>query len=67
MKKYIYQKFLLNCDYSDIDPNAYPSYEGSLEQILPFGERFSITDYGYPVVRKIKLATIDEIVDTEED
>ena len=67
MGKYIYQKFLLNCDYSDIDLNAFPAYEGPLEQVLPFGESFSIIDYGNPVVRKINLATIDEIVDTEED
>ena len=31
MSKYIYQKFLLNCNYEDININDFPVFEGDVK------------------------------------
>ncbi len=67
MKKYCYQKFLLNCDYEEIALNSVLKYNGDVELLLDYGEEYSLFDLGGKTVRKIKLNDLDSMIDTEDD
>ncbi|SFA88432.1 hypothetical protein SAMN05216249_10498 [Acetitomaculum ruminis DSM 5522] len=67
MSKYIYQKFLLNCEYEKINLSDYPITTKNLMEVPNFGEDYCIFDIGKEIVRKISLSTMDETIDTEDD
>ncbi|MCR5719030.1 MAG: hypothetical protein K6F84_00555 [Lachnospiraceae bacterium] len=67
MSKYCYQKFLLNCEYDDVDLNHIQTYQDNLEFVPELGENNTIFDVGGEIVRKVKLSDIDVSVDTIED
>ena len=67
MDKYIYQKFLLNCDYESIELHDFPFFEGNIDDVLDYHHDYCIFDIGKDVIRKIDIAEIDDRVDTEED
>ena len=67
MKKYIYQKFLLNCNYESIRLEQIPEYETSTELIMPYGTGYCLFDVGQPVLRRIQLTELDKMIDTEDD
>lgn len=67
MSKYIYQKFLLNCNYEDININDFPVFEGDVKCILDYRCDYCLFDINKTLIRKISIADIDEQVDTEED
>ncbi len=67
MKKYVYQKFLLNCNYEDVNLDNYEHSKRNLELIPEYGQDYCLFDVGNEVVRKIKLTQLDDIIDTEED
>ena len=67
MSKYIYQKFLLQCDYEKLDIESIPSYRLDLKNVMPFDMEFCIFDLDVPVVRKIDISEMDSSIDTEED
>lgn len=67
MGKYIYQKFLLNCDYEDVQISDFPHYEESIENVLDYRCDYCLFDLGKAVVRKLSVAEIDEQIDSEEN
>ena len=67
MSKYVYQKFLLNCDYEDTVISDFPHYEGDVNSVLDYRCGYCLLDVGKTLVRKISAESIDEQVDTEED
>ncbi len=67
MSKYIYQKFLLNCNYEDININDFPVFEGDAKCILDYRCDYCLFDIDKTLIRKISVADIDEQVDTDED
>lgn len=67
MSKYIYQKFLLNCNYEEININDFPVFEGDVKCILDYRCDYCLFDINKTLIRKISIADIDEQVDTEED
>lgn len=67
MSKYIYQKFLLNCDYESIKISDIPIFDGKIEEILDFRHEYCLFDIGKKIIRKIDVADIDEQIDLEED
>lgn len=67
MNKYIYQKFLLNCDYEDIQLSELPIYEGDENELLDYQYDYCLFDVGKTVTRKVNISDLDEKVDTEED
>lgn len=67
MGKYIYQKFLLNCDYETVQTSKFLKYKGNLDMVLDFREDYCLFDVGRPIIRKIDIAYLDENVDTESD
>ncbi len=67
MKKYIYQKFLLNCDYRGICLSEIPQYNADLRSVLEYGMEYCILDYGREIVRKININSLNCMIDTEMD
>lgn len=67
MDKYVYQKFLLKCDYEDIKIADFPHYEGNLESVLDYRCDYCLFDVGKTLIRKISVSDIDNQVDTEDD
>ena len=67
MNKYIYQKFLLNCDYESINLSEIPVFDGNMENVLDYSYDYCLFDVGQKVIRKISIAEIDDWVDTEDD
>ena len=65
--KYIYQKFLLNCDYESVDLRNVPLFEGALDEVQPYGEEYSLFDVGRSMVRKLRIDSLDDMIDTEDD
>ncbi len=67
MNKYIYQKFLLNCEYEDVNILGYPTTSRNLMEVPDLGEDYCMFDVGKDIARKISLTTMDETIDTKED
>jgi len=67
MSKYVYQKFLLNCNYEGTEISDFPYYKGEISSVLDFRCDYCLFDVGKTFVRKICAEDIDEQVDTEED
>jgi hypothetical protein len=67
MKKYIYQKFLLRCDYETVELKDIPGFRGNLESISVLGEEYNLFDIGKPYTRKVSLTEMDISIDTVED
>lgn len=67
MSKYVYQKFLLNCDYEDTEISDFPYYDGDLNKVLDYRCDYCLFDVGQLLVRKISVSDIDNQIDTEED
>lgn len=67
MKKYIYQKFLLQCDYDQIDLEKIPEFDQNLDRVMSYGETYSLFDIGQKIVRKISLIHLEDMIDTEDD
>ncbi len=67
MNKYVYQKFLLNCNYDDISINDFPTFEGDVKCVQDYRCDYCLFDVGKTTTRKISVSDIDEQVDTEED
>ena len=66
MKKYIYQKFLLFCNYQMIDLKEIQTC-CDLEDVQELGREYSLFDVGVPLKRKIALSVLDKTIDTMED
>ena len=62
MKKYIYQKFLLMCDYDSIDIDDYEIYHENIALVLPYTMKKCLLDYNTEFVRKINVEDIDNII-----
>lgn len=67
MKKYIYQKFLFQCDYEEINLNNIPNYGGDLNYINLYGVQYNLFDYYRKIYRKIELSSLEDMIDTEND
>ena len=67
MKKYIYQKFLLHCEYDHMDLNGYARYDGNLDCVPKYGEGYCLFDVGKPIIRQISISDLDNKIDTDED
>lgn len=67
MKKYIYQKFLLQCEYNGVDLKEYTRYEGNLDYVPQYGEEYCLFDINRPIIRQISVSELDEKIDTLED
>ena len=67
MSKYVYQKFLLNCNYEDIIIEDFPTFVGDVNDVQDYRCDYCLFDVGKTLVRKISAVDIDEQVDTEED
>ena len=67
MSKYIYQKFLLHCEYEHADLGEYARYDGNLEYVPEYGEDYCLFDVGKPVVRQLSVMDLDNMIDTIQD
>ena len=67
MKKYIYQKFLLHCEYDHVDLDGYARYDGKLEYVPKYGEGYCLFDVGKSIIRQISISDLDNKIDTDED
>jgi hypothetical protein len=67
MKNYIYQKFLLQCNYETINLSTIPQFHGNLESISRYGEEYNLFDLGVPYARRISLTDMDVKIDTSDD
>lgn len=67
MSKYVYQKFLLNCNYEDINIKDFPTFAGNVKDLQDYHCDYCLFDVGRTLTRKISVVDIDEQVDTEED
>ena len=67
MKKYIYQKFLLHCEYDHVDLDEYARYDGNLEYVPEYGEEYCLFDVGKPITRQISIQDLDNMIDTLQD
>ncbi len=67
MSKYVYQKFLLNCNYEDMSIKDFPTFEGDVKDVQDYRCDYCLFDVGRTLTRKISAVDIDEQVDTEED
>lgn len=67
MSKYVYQKFLLHCDYEGTEISDFPYFKGDINSVLDYHCDYCLFDIGRPIVRKISVANIDNQIDTEED
>ncbi len=67
MKNYIYQKFLLNCNYDEISLDSIPQYTGNLDYILEYVEPYCLLDVDNRIIRKLNVSFLDTIVDDESD
>lgn len=66
MRKYIYQKFLLNCEYETINVEDF-LFDGNVSQIQYLGTSYNLLDINVSFVRKIEISNIDDIIDEQED
>lgn len=66
MKKYIYQKFLLNCEYETISIEDF-LFDGNVSYIQYLGTSYNLLDVNVPFIRKIEISNIDDIIDEQED
>ena len=66
MRKYIYQKFLLNCEYETINVEDF-LFDGNVSQIQYIGTSYNLLDINVSFVRKIEISNIDDIIDEQED
>jgi hypothetical protein len=66
-QKYIYQKFLLQCDYANIDLNSLDHFNGNINHIMRYGTDYCLFDLDGKIIRKISLTDIDKMIDTEND
>lgn len=66
MKKYIYQKFLLNCEYETISIEDF-LFDGNVSHIQYLGTAYNLLDVNVPFIRKIEVSNIDDIIDEQED
>ena len=66
---YIYQKFLLNCDYEKLNLSDYSIRlkPEKLDSIKEWDVQYNIFDCDVPYERKLNLSYLDEHIDTEED
>lgn len=67
MNKYIYQKFLLNCEYENIEMSEVPIYGGNKQELLDYHCDYCIFDFGKDAIRRINITDLDEKIDSEED
>lgn len=67
MKKYAYQKFLLNCDYEKVKMEDIPWFIGNIDEIIDYREGYCLFDLNHAITRKIDISYLDEYVDTEDD
>ena len=68
MSKYIYQKFLLKCDYDNCSIADYTITNRNISWVPEYGEEFCLLDFGAEKrVRKISVNQLDASIDTEED
>ncbi|MBO4391054.1 MAG: hypothetical protein J5825_09395 [Lachnospiraceae bacterium] len=67
MKKYTYQKFLLQCDYDSVELKDFPVYSDPFDLVLNVGRDYNLFDVGKKYVRKISLNELDDAIDTIED
>ncbi len=67
MKNYIYQKFLLNCDYKSIDLANLPRYTKTLDFIPYAGISPCILDFNNEIHRKVSLEYLDNKIDNLDD
>lgn len=67
MSKYIYQKFLLKCDYETVILSNFTKYDGNINLVLDYKDEYCMIDIGNSVIRKVNIDELDENIDTEED
>ena len=67
MSKYVYQKFLLNCDYENVKITDCSYYKGDIGNLLDYRCDYCLFDIGKNMIRKLSITDIDEQVDTEDD
>lgn len=67
VNKYIYQKFLLNCDYEKINISDIPYFVGDIDKVMDFTVGYCLFDVDNLIIRKIDVNYLDEHVDTEDD
>lgn len=67
MKNYIFQKFLLNCDYESVHLEQISEYRDSMDFVMPYGTEYCLFDLNQRVIRKLPLNELDTMIDTEED
>ncbi|WP_027437121.1 hypothetical protein [Lachnospira multipara] len=61
MSKYIYQKFLLNCNYEVININDFPVFEGDVKYILDYRCDYCLFDINktlIPIIQSNREATL---------
>lgn len=65
MKKYIYQKFLLQCEYEGI--SLEPLYDTGIDvlKVQYINQEYNILDTGGLYMRKVQVSDLDRMVDGE--
>ncbi len=67
MKKYLYQKFLLGCNYENLRLEECPRFDGDIEQVIDYRFGECILDESNNIRRRIDITDVDQTIDTEQD